>query len=48
MIARTWTGTVRRADAEAYAEYVRETGFAAGLESAPWSSTPSSATRSGE
>jgi heme-degrading monooxygenase HmoA len=28
MIARTWRGTVRRADAEAYAEYIRETGFA--------------------
>jgi heme-degrading monooxygenase HmoA len=28
MIARTWTGTVRRADAEEYAEYIRETGFA--------------------
>jgi hypothetical protein len=28
MIARTWTGTVHRADAEEYAEYIRETGFA--------------------
>ena len=28
MIARTWTGTVHRADAEAYAEYIRATGFA--------------------
>src|SRR5215203_3444302 len=28
MIARTWTGTVRRSDAEEYAEYIRETGFA--------------------
>jgi heme-degrading monooxygenase HmoA len=28
MIARTWTGTVRRSDAEAYAAYIRETGFA--------------------
>jgi heme-degrading monooxygenase HmoA len=28
MIARTWTGVVRRADADAYAEYIRETGFA--------------------
>jgi heme-degrading monooxygenase HmoA len=28
MIARTWRGTVRRADAEAYANYIRETGFA--------------------
>jgi hypothetical protein len=28
MIARTCTGTVRRADAEEYAEYIRETGFA--------------------
>ena len=27
MIARTWTGTVRLADAEEYAEYIRETGF---------------------
>ena len=28
MIARTWTGVVRRADADAYAGYIRETGFA--------------------
>jgi heme-degrading monooxygenase HmoA len=28
MIARIWTGTVRRADADEYAEYIRETGFA--------------------
>jgi heme-degrading monooxygenase HmoA len=28
MIARTWTGTVRRADADEYAQYIRETGFA--------------------
>ncbi len=28
MIARTWRGTVRSADAEAYANYIRETGFA--------------------
>ena len=28
MIARTWTGVVRRADADAYADYIRETGFA--------------------
>jgi heme-degrading monooxygenase HmoA len=28
MIARTWRGTVRRADAEEYAGYIRETGFA--------------------
>jgi heme-degrading monooxygenase HmoA len=28
MIARTWRGTVRRADAEEYAEYIGETGFA--------------------
>jgi heme-degrading monooxygenase HmoA len=27
MIARTWTGTVRRADADEYADYIRETGF---------------------
>jgi hypothetical protein len=27
MIARTWTGTVHRADAEEYAEYIRATGF---------------------
>jgi heme-degrading monooxygenase HmoA len=27
MIARTWTGHVRRADAEEYAAYIRETGF---------------------
>ena len=28
MIARTWTGTVRRSDAEVYAGYIRDTGFA--------------------
>lgn len=28
MIARSWRGTVRRADAEEYADYIRETGFA--------------------
>ena len=28
MIARTWTGVVRRAHADAYADYIRETGFA--------------------
>jgi len=28
MIARTWTGTVHRADADEYAEYIRTTGFA--------------------
>jgi pimeloyl-ACP methyl ester carboxylesterase len=28
MIARAWTGTVRRADADEYAEYIRATGFA--------------------
>jgi len=28
MIARTWRGTVHRADADDYAEYIRETGFA--------------------
>ena len=27
MIARTWKGRVRRADAEKYADYIRETGF---------------------
>ena len=27
MIARTWTGTVRRSDADAYAGYIRDTGF---------------------
>jgi heme-degrading monooxygenase HmoA len=26
--ARTWTGVVRRADADTYADYIRETGFA--------------------
>jgi heme-degrading monooxygenase HmoA len=29
MIARIWRGVVRQEDAEAYAEYVDETGFAA-------------------
>lgn len=28
MIARVWKGVVRLSDAEAYADYVRETGFA--------------------
>jgi heme-degrading monooxygenase HmoA len=28
VIARTWTGVVRRADADAYADYIRDTGFA--------------------
>ena len=28
MIARTWRGAVRRADADAYAEYMQETGVA--------------------
>ena len=28
MIARTWTGRVRTADAAEYAGYIRETGFA--------------------
>ena len=28
MIARIWTGAVRRADGDAYAEYMRETGVA--------------------
>ena len=28
MIARTWTGAVRRADADAYAGYIRDTGLA--------------------
>ena len=28
MIARTWSATVHRADAEAYAESIRATGFA--------------------
>jgi heme-degrading monooxygenase HmoA len=28
MIARTWSGTVRRSDADAYATYIRDTGFA--------------------
>ena len=27
MIARIWSGTVRQADAEEYAEYIRRTGF---------------------
>ena len=29
MIARTWRGAVRAADAEAYADYIRRTGLAA-------------------
>ncbi len=28
MIARTWRGVVRRDDAEQYAQYIHETGFA--------------------
>ena len=28
MIFRMWTGTVRTADADAYADYIRDTGFA--------------------
>ena len=28
MIARTWTGTVHRADADEHAEHIRATGFA--------------------
>jgi heme-degrading monooxygenase HmoA len=28
MIARIWSGTVRTTDAERYADYIRETGFA--------------------
>ena len=28
MIARVWTGAVRRSDADAYADYLRETGLA--------------------
>jgi heme-degrading monooxygenase HmoA len=28
MIARIWAGTVRTADADHYADYIRETGFA--------------------
>jgi heme-degrading monooxygenase HmoA len=28
VIARTWTGVVRGADADAYAGYIRDTGFA--------------------
>jgi heme-degrading monooxygenase HmoA len=27
LIARTWSGTVRSRDADAYAQYIRETGF---------------------
>jgi heme-degrading monooxygenase HmoA len=27
MIMRTWRGAVRRADADRYADYIRETGF---------------------
>jgi heme-degrading monooxygenase HmoA len=34
MIARIWTGSVRRADADAYAAYMRSTGIA-GYESTP-------------
>jgi heme-degrading monooxygenase HmoA len=29
MIARIWSGTVRQADADVYADYIRDTGFAA-------------------
>ena len=28
MIMRTWRGVVRRVDADRYADYIRETGFA--------------------
>ena len=28
MIVRMWTGTVRTADADEYADYIRDTGFA--------------------
>jgi heme-degrading monooxygenase HmoA len=28
MIMRTWRGVVRRTDADAYADYIRDTGFA--------------------
>lgn len=34
MIARIWTGAVRREDADAYAEYMRATGVA-GYEATP-------------
>ena len=34
MIARTWSGAVRRADADRYAEYIRDTGFAEYAETA--------------
>jgi len=41
MIARTWTGTVRRADADEYAEYSSATGFA------EYGQTPGAAVASG-
>jgi hypothetical protein len=41
MIARTWRGTVHRADAEEYAEYIRATGFA------EYGQTPGGAVASG-
>ena len=34
MIARTWRGVVRRDDAEKYAKYIRDTGFAEYAETA--------------
>jgi heme-degrading monooxygenase HmoA len=34
MVARTWSGTVRRSDAEEYAGYIRDTGFTAYAETA--------------
>jgi heme-degrading monooxygenase HmoA len=34
VIARTWRGAVRRADAEEYAEYIERTGFAEYAETA--------------
>ena len=34
MIARVWNGAVQRADADVYADYIRETGFAAYAETA--------------
>ncbi|HEY2072981.1 MAG TPA: antibiotic biosynthesis monooxygenase, partial [Gaiellaceae bacterium] len=34
MVARVWTGAVRREDADAYAEYIRDTGVA-GYEQTP-------------
>jgi len=34
MIARIWKGVVRRTDADAYADYIRATGFAEYAETA--------------